>query len=176
MSTGPRPNNSKVSCSQISEFEKNEADVIRVGVIPFIRIHKREYWLMTQQPDGKFSDFGGGRKRGETLDGALLREVEEESSGLLTEVVRKALKDKRNIGRVLRANNGIRGDRGGYFLTLEIPFVDITKFKANDEVKKIQWIEKSKVLNGTWSFVNRSIVQYTKFLYFEERRERQAWR
>ncbi|ALH06920.1 putative NUDIX hydrolase [Port-miou virus] len=164
----------KVSHSDISEFDKNDSEVIRVGVIPFVRIGKREYWLLTQQPDGKYSDFGGGRKRTETLEQALLREVEEESSGLLTKLIERRLSEKKGI-TVLRARNGIHGNRGGFFLTLEIPHVDITKFKANDEVKKIRWIEKSKVLDGTWSIVNRSIVQYTKFLYFEEK-DRCRWR
>ncbi|AMQ10796.1 putative NUDIX hydrolase [Brazilian marseillevirus] len=176
MSAISKPRITKVSHSTISEFAKNNGDVIRVGVVPFIRIGEREYWLLTQQPDGNYSDFGGGRKRTETLEEALLREVEEESSGLLTDVIRKALKNKRKIS-VLKANNGIHGNRGGFFLTLEIPFVDITKFKPNSEVGKIRWIEKNKVLNGTWSFVNRSIVQYTKFLYFEEKDKRQLrWR
>ncbi|ALX27532.1 putative NUDIX hydrolase [Golden Marseillevirus] len=157
---------SKVSRSSLREFETEQDGVIRVGVIPFVRIAKREYWLMTRQPDGKFSDFGGGRKRTETLEEALLREVDEESSGLLTKIVADRLARKQKI-TVLRARNGVRGDRGAFFLMMEVPYIEESRFKPNKEVSEIRWIEKQKVIAGTWSIVNRSVVPYTKFLYFE---------
>ncbi|AVR52956.1 NUDIX hydrolase [Marseillevirus Shanghai 1] len=165
---------SKVSLSTLEKFLTDDKGVIRVGVVPYVAVGKRQYWLLAQQGDGRISDFGGGRKRTETLVDALLREVTEESSGLLTNIVKEAL-EKQKDAIVLHSCCGKQNQIGGYIILLRIEMVDIGKFRPNKETKGLLWMEKTRVLRHRPGSFNRSITQYMKFLANEENKN-MSWR
>nr|WNL49847.1 NUDIX hydrolase [Marseillevirus sp.] len=165
---------SKVSLSTLDKFLSDDEGVIRVGVVPYVLVGKRQYWLLAQQGDGRISDFGGGRKRTETLVDALLREVTEESSGLLTDSVKNAIQKQRDA-LVLHSCCGKQNQIGGYIIWLRIDMVDIAKFRPNKETKGLLWMEKTRVLKHRPGSFNRSITQYMKFLANEENKHA-PWR
>nr|WRK65152.1 NUDIX hydrolase [Marseillevirus futianmevirus] len=161
---------STVSLSSLENFLGDDEGVIRVGVVPYVAVGRRQYWLLAQQEDGRISDFGGGRKRTESLTEALLREVTEESSGLLTDTIKDALQNQKDA-IVLRSCCGKQKQICGYIILLRISMIDTAKFRPNKETKGLLWMEKSRVLRHRPGSFNRSITQYMKFLANEENKK-----
>lgn len=160
---------SRVSFSTLSEFFTDDVGIIRTGVIPYTIRNGKVFWLLAFGPDGKASDFGGGRKKTEKLYSALFRELDEESSGLLTGLVEDCL--QKEGADVLRARNGKTGSVGGYLLFVRIPDGDYPKsFRKNKEISKIDWVERTRALRLNKEKLSGSMLQYFRFMERESSR------
>lgn len=116
----------------------------RAGVIPYTFIDGKVYWLMGINQHYMWSDFGGGCKKVETTYSCLMRELYEESNGLLNDVVERAI-DNRNGVKVYIAYDR-KGNLNDYLLLVPIPYCDY-EFTPNRELRSLHWIPESAILN-----------------------------
>lgn len=127
----------------VDELFTYHPQIKRAGVIPYAIYQNEIFWLMGISNFNRLSDFGGGCNEGETPIACLLREVEEESSGVLTEIVRDSI-SKRD-GLILWRSRSRVGPPYRYFLFAPIPYGDFTSsFKPNSEVKNLVWVKQSE--------------------------------
>lgn len=131
----------------VSELHEMCSPVNRAGVIPYA-VHNNEiYWLFGVGSDGKLHDFGGGRKRSkdETPIKGLLREVHEESSGVLTGNITEAIAAGEHLS-LWKAEKDSRVT--DYLLLAPIPYWSYgLVFYANSEIRQLKWILQSTVLS-----------------------------
>jgi len=109
--------------------------------MPFTRT--KFTFFSDERDGGKWSDFGGGREKGETPRETAAREAYEESMGLLG---RSPYHLRRKLKRFIVSNE--RRGRGGrgcgrgriYFLKMKYdPFVPKTYNKITSYLKKCTW-------------------------------------
>ena len=139
-----------LSIVPIDEIFRNDINVLRAGVIPYTIINNEIYWLMGKSNTGRLGDFGGGCKssKKETAYQCLIREVQEESSGILTGAIYEAIQRKEGV--IVWASRS-RKDPPlfRYLLLVPMPFSNIymKNFKPNPEVQYLCWIRQKDVLN-----------------------------
>lgn len=134
----------------IEEIYRTDQSVIRSGVIPYTVINNEIFWLMGIDRYGRLGDFGGGCRssKKETAYSCCLREIDEESSGLLTKQIESQIRNKIGVF-VWRARSRKDPPIYRYLLFVPIIFQDVvTKFKPNYEVFALQWIRQNEVLNS----------------------------
>ena len=133
---------------------------LRSGVIPYATIDGHIYWLMGSYKDGRggniLSDFGGGCKisRGEQSVTCLLREVDEESSGLLTPIIEDAIQssDKLTIFRA-QSRNPKSPPNYRYLIFVEIPYLDYAKdFRPNEELDDMLWVPQAMIASSRMNY------------------------
>jgi alkylated DNA repair dioxygenase AlkB len=131
----------------VDELFVYHPQVKRVGVIPYAIYQNEIFWLMGVSNLARLGDFGGGSNEGETPIACLLREVEEESSGVLTGTVRDAI--GRREGLILWRSRSRTGPPYRYFLFAPIPYADYTPaFKPNSEVGSLVWVRQSEATSS----------------------------
>lgn len=134
----------------------------RAGIIPYANVDVDgelvEMWLLGELHSRRLSDFGGGClvTNGETPFECLLREVDEESNGLLTETIRERLdtifklveeehQDVEGI-HVWRWVNRNRPEDIQYLIFLEVDYNSLrnitVEFNGNEENRSIDWYER----------------------------------
>lgn len=129
----------------IDELFQHHPQVKRAGVIPYA-IHQNEiFWLMGRSPLGRLGDFGGGCQD-ETPLGCLLRETEEESSGVLTQLIQDAIGRRSDL--ILWRSRSRTGPPYRYLLFAPIPYQDYTpSFRPNPEVQTLVWIRQTEAID-----------------------------
>jgi hypothetical protein len=131
----------------IDELFIYHPQIKRAGVIPYAVYENEIFWLMGISNLDRLGDLGGGRNEEETPIACLLREVDEESSGLLTGTVRDAI--GRREGLILWRSRSRVGPPYRYFLFAPIPYQDFTSaFKPNREVKSLIWVRQSEATSS----------------------------
>ncbi len=160
-----------------------ETHVTRTGVIPFALSEDTEFWLLGRLvKSNRYSDFGGQClvTIGETPYECLLREVEEESNGLLNEEIKNKLDsifeavdihhqdvdDQIIVWKWINRNNP---QDLSYLIFIELDnpdLVDITdRFEGNEENRLIGWYDlKYLQETATISDFNTSIQKYLRQL------------
>lgn len=163
-------------------------NITRSGIIPYTRINNletdevEELWLLGTLPSGRLSDFGGGCNilEGELSYECIIREVDEESNGLLTDVVARSLDDAfvRGIEKDEDINDLIiwrwksRQQKGkdttnvDYLVFIPVDYEELAEigeqFEGNEENTSINWyyaadLERESVMN-----FNTSIQKYLR--------------
>lgn len=167
-----------------------EKEVIkRIGVIPYSRLiiddnQVKEYWLLGTLPSGRFSDFGGSClvERGETPLDCLLREVDEESDGLVTPIITEALEEAYEKGvvegketpqlHIWRWTNRNQPHIHEYLIFVEVdyePLADIGEiFPGNKENDSLGWYDKEELLQTALTIdFNTSIQKFMRRFGFK---------
>lgn len=138
----------------VSTFNElvNLRGTIRSGIIPYgIDENNDIYWLMgtpTYDYD-LLSDFGGGCKTGRGENGyqCALRELNEESSGLLTEPVRNVIQAQTNLIKIWRYHPKNNPTVNQFLTFVPIDFSDYPeRFIPNKEVAAIDWYHESELI------------------------------
>lgn len=135
--------------------------VIRAGIIPYTFINNDIYWLMGINVRGKLSDFGGGRhvKHEELPVNCILRELDEETSGVLTNYVQQSIENGESLALFGRYNR--KGNLNDYLLFAPIAFLDYNAlFKRNAEILQLIWISQKHVLEA--DRLHEPIIRYIK--------------
>lgn len=147
--------------------------LFRSSIIPVVKIEEENYWMLGSFADYEktgnpiLSDFAG---RCEAIDmkescpatACALRELDEESSGLLSEYVREAMKNPRNIA----VFEGISDERKEkvYFLFVSLKYEDVLhvpeKFSQTD-MSEMNRNKKEKL--GPIAFYKQSDVKNFKY-------------
>lgn len=123
----------------------------RSGILPYCRRGNKEVWLMglgRGKENFYLSDFGGGC---EIIAGFLetplqccIREVDEESSGQLTEPILTSLQDEIGL-EIYKIENKLQKS---YLLRVEIPYADYSsEFQANEEILSLIWVDRREILS-----------------------------
>ena len=159
--------------------------VSRSGFIPYSLLQvegqddPQEYWLLGTLPSGRFSDFGGGclLTQGELPFECIVRKVEEESNGLLTEEVRATLEAAHELAveqdqpisnvHVWRWVNRNRPEDIQYLVFAEVDYTALAnieqQFTGNEENTRISWFNKQDLLeNTTVEDFNTSIQKFLR--------------
>ena len=141
----------RVSKEELYEFNPRGR---RAGVIPYAIVNGRAYWLMGLNTYQEFqdmkivwSDFGGGCRLGlgELPLNCLLRETDEESSGVLTDVIQNGII---NGNPLVWRSFSRRGFPTGYFVLVEIPYAEYWRdFIPNEEISALVWLPDDEILN-----------------------------
>lgn len=131
-------------------------NAVRAGVIPYTILNGEKHYLMglSQYDDGSlvWSDFGG-RCEEETAYFCLLRETDEESSGLLTAEVYEAMRS----GRV-SIHSSTPGD---YLVLAEISYRDYPSvFQPNEEILNLAWLSGTELLRLPLERLHQPIRKY----------------
>lgn len=126
----------------------------RAGVIPFTKLDNKVYFLLAVDfKTGDLSDFGGGCKKNETLISAAVRELNEESYGIFTNVSEQVLYNsfaivnhKRNIAVFFMYidSEWITKAKDEYLIA-------ILKNSDKFETKDIKWIPEEEFKNLIYS-------------------------
>ena len=128
----------------VDDLFSYRSQIKRAGVIPYSSYQNEIFWLMGISNSRRLSDFGGSCNEGETPIGCLLREVEEESTGVLTGLVRDSI--GRREGIILWRSGG---PPYRYFLFAPIPYQNFTSaFKPNSEVQALTWVRQSEAVDS----------------------------
>lgn len=131
-------------------FERPVHTAIRSGIIPYTYHEGQLYWLMGITPRSKWSDFGGGckTKMKETPANALIREVDEESSSVLTEIIQNIMENNPESIYVWRAKGRRDPPVYRYLSFVEIPYRNYNlNFVENREVSQLTWISQTILFN-----------------------------
>jgi len=122
---------------------------IRSGIIPTIRTASGLYWLMGIDPEEKYSDFGGQHEEGETAYQTALRELDEESSGTLTALIKEHL-DRPDSGCVVwryRIFSLAGPPENSYITFVTLDEAPTGIFVPNDEIVAMTWVEENEILH-----------------------------
>ena len=161
----------------------------RAGIIPYAIVEDgqpHEMWLLGTLPSGRFSDFGGGClvTQGELPFECTIREVDEESNGLLTIPIRTALEAafETNVEHnqpvsglhVWRWVNLRRPEEIQYLIFLEVDYNTLAsigeEFTGNEENVSIDWYEKQDLLdNYLVGNFNTSIQKFIRRFGFQSK-------
>lgn len=166
-------------------YPPGDEQVSRSGVIPYAFIdvegqdEPQEVWLLGTLPSGRYSDFGGGCliTQGEIPFECIIREVEEESNGLLTEQIRTRLEQAHKIAVerdeddpgviVWRWVNRKRHEDIQYLIFVEVDYNALANieedFTGNEENTKISWFYRQDIFeNTTVKDFNTSIQKFLR--------------
>lgn len=156
----------------------------RAGVIPYTYVNlpdsdeMEELWLLGTLPSGRFSDFGGGCliTKGETPYECILREVDEESNGLLTDEIRDTLDLAFDQGierdepvdtiHVWRWVNQRRTEDVSYLVFIYVDYNNLAdigeRFEGNEENTSIGWYGRDEILDLPVTEFNTSIQKFMR--------------
>ena len=137
-----------VALVPLDDLVSYHPQVKRAGVIPYAVLNMEIVWILGVSPLGRLSDFGGGcnSSRGETALECILRETDEESSGLLTEPIRQSIENRQGL-IVWRSRSRV-GPPYRYILFAPIPYYDyMLNFKPNSEVTRLVWVRQTEALD-----------------------------
>ncbi len=174
-------------------YPPGEEQVSRTGIIPYAIVEQegqngsQELWLLGTLPSGRLSDFGGSClvTQGELPFECVIREVDEESNGLLTEEVRQTLEAAHELAveqdqqvsnvHVWRWVNRNRPEDTQYLIFAEVDYnalADIEQqFTGNEENTRIAWFDKEDLLeNTTVEEFNTSIQKFLRRFGFMSQR------
>ena len=174
-------------------YPPGNEQVSRSGIIPYTifdiegQDEPQEYWLLGNLPSGRLSDFGGGClvTQGELPFECVVREVDEESNGLLTNTIRTSLEQAHERGveqdqlvpdvHVWRWINRNRPEDVQYLIFVEVAYDDLAnieqEFTGNEENTRITWYNKQELLEEyTVEQFNTSIQKFLRRFGFTSQR------
>lgn len=156
-----------------------DEETIRSGIIPYANINGRESWLLGILKSGRFSDFGGSCliTAGELPFECAVREVDEESNGLLTEIVTTRLTNAFNESHlkeqppqgvhIWRWVNLKRPTQIDYLIFLEVDYEPLAnihdQFEGNEENVSLDWYDREELMEqASIDDFNTSIQKYMR--------------
>lgn len=167
----------------INELFYPQGETVRSGVIPYTYVtypngESEILWLMGTLVSGRYSDFGGScyPSKGETPYTCMLREVDEESNGLLTEPVRQVLEkafheQKENGVRVWIWINERRPEVKSYLVFVYLdyyPLANISQeFTENEENISINWYNAKEILKVPITEFNTNIQKFIRYFIYD---------
>jgi len=181
-------NNRSITIVPLEElFKTPKYTALRSGVVPYAKIGSEIYWLMGLTHWVRWADFGGGCKvrYNETPASCMYRELDEESSGVLTETIRNIIKNYPERVTVWRSK--VFNKHIYRYLTFVLISIDPNthtkpidsinsveewnhsiNFKPNDEIQKLFWISEKDVFNpSNRKYIHEPILEYID--YFSKR-------
>lgn len=141
----------------------------RAGVIPFTKVSGKVYFLLAVDfKTGDLSDFGGGCKKNETLISAAVRELNEESYGIFTNVSEQVLYNsfaivnhKRNIAVFF-----MYIDSEWLTKAKEEYLIAILKNSDKFETRDIKWVSEDEFKNLIYSAYVNLNSKYSKSKFY----------
>lgn len=172
-------NNRSITKVQLEELFKTPTyTALRSGVIPYAKIGSDIYWLMGLTHWDRWADFGGGCKvrYNENPASCMYRELDEESSGVLTETIRNIIKNYPERATVWRSK--VFKKNIYRYLTFVLISIDSMNsveewnrsinFKPNDEIQNLFWISEKDIFNpSNRKYIHEPILEYID--YFSKR-------
>ena len=138
----------------LSDLLRRDQTVTRSGIIPYVILNNQVHWLMTRAISGRLGDFGGQANSGETAFECAFRELNEESSGLLTHMIYQTMSEiaqdptRWSQIQVWRARTRQAPYKYRYLTLVPIAAADYnTSFRPNAEVLALLWITQGYVLD-----------------------------
>ena len=152
-----------ITFSEISTKPILPTSIIRVGVIPYCIKNNQIYWLMGKNKHGLISDFGGGCRssRGETPLQCLFRETREEAGIKVYQLVKSSILNN-NSSIFYKISSKKNKNVFTCMAIVEIPYIDVSSFKPNDEIVSIKWYKRKSIFSTKYSRIHDPIRHFLR--------------